>query len=363
MSAEPQQIWKADLASDGLGGIAANEKYVLVSYRDFDDFQDVYQCFDAATGKSLWMLEYLAIGALDYGQSSRTTPNLVGEVAILLGAMGDLHCVKLADGAVVWKTNLRSQFSVAAELPWGYCGSPLVIGDKVIVQAGGAEASLVAFNLGDGSVAWSSPGAAPSYGSLIVAQLGGKRQIVGHDVDSLGGWDAETGRRLWKLKPPLDGDFNVPTPLVVDDKLLIVTENNGARLFAFNADGAIQPTPVLENQKLTPDMSSPVVVGHKVFCVDKFLYCLDLKNNLNETYRQRDAALGDYGAIIADQDRLLVIGNGDLLLVDAKADKFTLLSRQKFSQEKTEIFSHPALVGDRLYLRDEATIYCWSLAN
>ncbi|TWT34532.1 outer membrane biogenesis protein BamB [Blastopirellula retiformator] len=351
------------MASGGLGGLAANDKYVLVSHRDFDDFQDVFQCRDAATGKSLWTLEYLAIDSLDYGQSSRATPTIVSDAAILLGAMGDLHCVNLADGAIRWKTNLRSQFSVTAELPWGYCGSPLVVGDKVIAQAGGAEASLVAFYLSDGKLAWKSAGSAPSYGSLIVAELGGKRQIVGHDVDSLGGWDVETGKRLWTYKPPLAGDFNVPTPLVIDDKLLIVTENNGARLFAFQDDGTIDPTPVMENQKLTPDMSSPVVVGDKVFCVDKFLYCLDLKNDLDEMYRQRDPALGDYGAIIADQDRLLVIGNGDLLLVDAKADKFTLLSRQKFSEEKMEIFSHPALVGDRLFLRDEATIYCWSLGE
>lgn len=361
LPAEPALAWKVDLASGGLGGIAADDKLVVIGYRDFDDFQDVFQCFDAATGESLWQLEYLAIGALDYGLSSRATPCLVGDKAILLGALGDLHCVKLADGEVVWKTNLRSQFEVSAEMPWGFCGSPLIVGDKVIVQAGGAEASLVALNLADGSIAWKSPGAAPSYGSLIIAELGGKQLIVGHDVKSLNGWDVETGRRLWSVQPQYEGDFNVPTPLVVDGKLLVVTENNGARLFDFQNDGMINPKPVMENPKLKPDMSSPVVVGQRVFCVNKFLYCLDLKNNLAETYRQRDKALGDYGAIIADQDRLLVIGDGDLLLVDAKSDEFHLIARMKFSTEKTEIFSHPALVGNRLYLRDEATIYCWTL--
>lgn len=361
LPAEPQLAWKADLASAGLGGIAANDKVVVIGYRDFDDFQDVFQCLDAVTGESRWTLEYLAIGALDYGLSSRATPCLIGDKAILLGALGDLHCVQLATGEVVWKTNLKSEFNVSADMPWGFCGSPLIVDDKVIVQAGGAEASLVAFNLADGSIAWKSPGAAPSYGSLIVAELGGKRLIVGHDVKALNGWDAATGRRLWSVAPQYDGDFNVPTPLAVDGKLLVVTENNGARLFEFQPEGMINPQPVMENQKLTPDMSSPVVVGQRVFCVDKFLYCLDLKNNLDETYRQRDAALGDYGAIIADQDRLLVIGNGALLLVDAKTDEFQLLARMKFSPEKTEIFSHPALVGNRLYLRDEASLYCWTL--
>ena len=44
-----------------------------------------------------------------------------------------------------------------------------------------------------------------------------------------GGWDARTGRRLWTLVPPHSGDFNVPTPLVHEGRLMVATENNGAR--------------------------------------------------------------------------------------------------------------------------------------
>jgi hypothetical protein len=36
--------------------------------------------------------------------------------------------------------------------------------------------------------------------------------------------------RLWRLVPAFDGDFNVPTPIAVDGKLLVSTENNGTRL-------------------------------------------------------------------------------------------------------------------------------------
>jgi hypothetical protein len=73
-------------------------------------------------------------------------------------------------------------------------------------------------------------------------------------------------------------------------------------------------------------MSSPVVVGDRVFCVNRFLYCLDLTKNLAECYRQRDPALSDYGAIIADDNRLLIVGKGELLLLDSHSDQFRLVS-------------------------------------
>src|ERR1039458_5029996 len=57
---------------------------------------------------------------------------------------------------------------------------------------------------------------------------------------SLGGWDPQSGERLWTLTPPAEGDFNVPTPLAVDGKVLLATENNGTRLYGFGNDGKIQ---------------------------------------------------------------------------------------------------------------------------
>lgn len=336
---------------------------MIIGHRDFDDFQDVFQCFDANTGESLWRVEYLAVAALDYGQSPRATPSIVKDRVILLGAMGHLHCVDIDDGTILWKHDLKSEFEVTAEMPWGFCGSPLIVDNKVIVQAGGSDSSLVAFDLQTGQLLWQTPGLAPSYGSLIVGEFGGLRQIVGHDVSTLGGWDVETGERLWTLTPRIEGDFNVPTPMAYEDQLLIVTENNGARLYRFRDEGRIEPEPVAVNRRLTPDMSSPVIVGQHVYCVDGVLVCLDLEDDLSEVYRHRDQVIGDYAAIIADDSRFLVVGNGELILFAAGGNEPIEISRQRYSNSDVDAFSHPALVGERLYIRDETTLYCLSLGS
>ncbi|MCA9068294.1 MAG: PQQ-like beta-propeller repeat protein, partial [Planctomycetaceae bacterium] len=311
----------------------------------------------------LWTLEYPAEGKLDYGNSPRTTPLILEDRVFLLGAFGDLHCVNIITGEVLWKKNLRKEYNAKAEMPWGYCGSPLLVDGNLIVNPGAESASLVALNPADGKQIWKTPGAANGYGSFIAGRFGGKLQIVGHDTNSLGGWDPKTGKRLWRLEPPEKNDFNVPTPIAVDGKLLVATENNGTRLYRFRDNGLIDPTPLAQNRRLNPDTSTPVVVGDRVFCVNKLLWCLDWKSGLKEVWKTRDPSLSSHGAIIASKARLLVIGDGEILLLDTTTSKPEVLSRVEVFKEKVRPYSHPALVGTRLYIRGENRLKCLELGD
>ncbi|MEQ9409903.1 MAG: PQQ-binding-like beta-propeller repeat protein [Fuerstiella sp.] len=357
LSPEPQVLWQLPLAHAGLGGIAATSEVVVFGDRDIDDFHDVFRCHDADTGAPVWKIHRLAIGALDYGNSPRATPLIADGKVYFLGAHGILLCVRLSDGEVLWERDLRQEFPPVGELPWGYCGSPLLVAGRLIVNPGSADASLLALNPEDGAVIWKSVGGGQGYGSLIAPVLGGIRQIVGHDASSLGGWDPETGRRLWTLVPEVDGDFNVPTPVVADGRLLVTTENNGARLFQFTEQGTVRPEPVAVNPKLRPDMSTPLVVNGRVYCVNRFLYCLDLNNGLQELWRVRDAALSDYAALVASDRRILLFGRGQLLLLKADGDS-RIISRQTVFEEDVPLYAHPAVAGNRLFLRGETRLVC-----
>src|SRR5262249_10129818 len=147
-----------------------------------------------------------------------------------------------------------------ARLPtWGMCSPPLVVDDLLIVNPGGTNASIAALDLATGRTRWASRGLPPAYSPFICAEFGGRRQIVVYDQHSLGGWDVKTGERLWRLDPPVEGDFNVPTPIAVDDGLIVSTENNGTRLYRFDELGRIQKAPAAEFAELSPTTSSPVV--------------------------------------------------------------------------------------------------------
>jgi outer membrane protein assembly factor BamB/ABC-type phosphate/phosphonate transport system substrate-binding protein len=356
LPATPRCLWKQPLLGAGLSGVAATETDVLVADRDPSDLNDVFHCLDAATGHERWKLEYPAPGKLDYGNSPRATPLIDGDRVYLLGAFGDLNCVSLSDGSVIWRKNIVHEYK-AKLVTWGMCASPLLVDGRLVVNPGAREASLVALDAATGKELWRCPGAAAAYASFIVGRFGGVRQIVGYDATSLGGWDVASGRRLWTLIPPNKGDFNTPTPIAVDGRLLVSSENNGTRLYDFDDGGVIRQKPLAQNAELAPDSSTPIVLDGKVFGCWNCLYCLDA-TTLRTLWTSNDDAFNCYASLIGGSGRVLAAtAGGSLILFDADGNRCTLLSQiQVF--ENAEMFSHPALVGNRLYLRGQNSMQC-----
>jgi outer membrane protein assembly factor BamB len=223
---------------------------------------------------------------------------------------------------------------------------------------------LVALDRLTGLTRWATPGFPAAYSSFICGEFGRRRQIVGYDQHSLGGWDAKTGERLWQLVPPMKGDFNVPTPVAVDGGLLVATENNGTRLYRFDDSGRISPKPACEFADLAPDTATPVATCGRVFGVHGGLHSLDLKNGLKPVWHRDEDVLNEHSTLIADDERVLVITlGGELILLDGKADGCAIISRLRVFDEDVEVYSHPALVGTRLYVRGGSSVLCADLGT
>jgi outer membrane protein assembly factor BamB len=269
----------------------------------------------------------------------------------------------MEDGKLIWERRLPGEFQ--AELPtWGMCSTPLPIDDMLIVNPGGTSASLVALDRDTGCTRWVAPGRPAAYASFIVGEFGARRQIVGYDRLSLGGWDVKTGERLWQLQPPCEGDFNVPTPVAYNGCIAVCTENNGTRLYRFDETGRIIPIPAGEFDGLASDTVTPVVTGGRLFGAHQGLHCLDLDKGLTPVWQREDDSLGDYATLITDDERVLVITlTGELILLNGKADRCEIISRLRIFDDDVEVYSHPALVGTRLFVRGGSGIVCLDLAE
>ena len=314
LPAKPTFLWKRPLRGIGLSGIAATHKYVVVSDKNKDFTVDIFHCLDADTGEEIWVIEYQAKGEMDFTNAPRANPVIYEGLVYLLGAFGDLHCVELDTGQIIWKKNIVKEFG-AELVTWGMCSTPLIADDKLIVNPGAKDASIVALDRRTGKVLWKTPGEAASYSSFILGKFGNVRQIVGYDSISLGGWDPDTGKRLWQLLGEEEGDFNVPTPINVNGKLLVATENNGTRLYGFDDNGRIQPKHLARNFDLSPDTSTPVVINGMVFGCFGGLFCLDLNDGLKTLYSSDDDAFYDYASLVAGNGRVLILSvESDLVL-------------------------------------------------
>jgi outer membrane protein assembly factor BamB len=346
-------LWSVELASDGLSGLAVAEGAVVAPCRDVTDTRDVFVCVDAKTGAPRWKHQYPAPASLDYGNSPRATPVIADGKVWTQGAAGHVHCLDLATGNVVWQKNIALEFGTP-RLEWGLTGSPLLVDGKLIVQPGGRLANIVALDAATGTVVWKTEPGLPGHSSFIAASAGETRQVIGYDDASLGGWDLATGKRLWGIVPRVKGDFNVPTPMLVGNQLVAATENNATRSYAIDEKGMPSTIPSGQFRGLSPDSSSPVAMGERVYGLTDGLFCLDAANGLNQAWLLEDDALIGYGSLIAcpASKRLLVLTLGArLLLIEDVGKAGKILANVALGKDDAETHSHPAIVGDSLFVR------------
>ena len=358
-------LWTRPLTGAGLAGLAVADNRVVLADKSDDAKQDVFRCLDAASGRELWTLTYPAPEKMDYGNAPRATPVIHNGLVYLLGAFGHLHCVRLDKGEVIWKRDFVKDFGGTVP-DWGFCSSPLAVDKMLIINPGGPTASIVALDLVPGETVWETPGDKAAYGALILATLGACRQIVGYDETSVGGWRPESGERLWRLVPPEEGEYNVPTPVVVGGKLFLATEMNCARLYGFDAQGCILPKPVATNEDFYPDMISPVLAENLVLGGSGSLMCLDINRGLEIAWESEDEHYCEYFTAITGNGRILITSiDGWLHLLETDAHKHHVISRINLfpglSEQPRQPWSHPALVGNLYFIRNQARAYCFQL--
>ena len=355
-------LWSAVVTGPALSGLAATEDYVLTADKDLELEHDVYRCFDAKTGVSLWNVSVAAADKVEYTNAPRAMPIVIDDLVYFQGALGDLICVELVSGKIRWQTNLLKEFRTRS-LTWGSSSPPLIEGQLLITNPGAKEASLVALDRFNGKTVWKTPGHAAAYSSFVTASFGGIKQAVGYDSAGLGGWNMQTGERLWELIPPLASDFNVATPLVWQDKILLATENNGTRLYEFRTDGTLNPDPIALNSDAAPDTSTPVIIDDRVFVTAYGqLFCLDLEDNLKTLWVEDNDLFFDHCNLITGNHRVLIFNTtGELILIHSDSEEYEVVSQQNPFGADTETMSHPAIVSGRLYVRNDKQLLAISL--
>jgi outer membrane protein assembly factor BamB len=160
----PALAWKIT----GLGGgysaasIAAGRIFGM-SNRGEDE---VVWAVSETDGKELWVTRLGPAFSQRPSQGREgpaCTPTVDGERLYVEGLAGNVVCLQVKDGKIIWQRSLTDDFG--GRLPmWSYRESPLIDGDKVIYTPGGEDAMLVALNKLTGETIWKSkmPDAAAS---------------------------------------------------------------------------------------------------------------------------------------------------------------------------------------------------------
>ncbi|MDP6466296.1 MAG: PQQ-binding-like beta-propeller repeat protein [Pirellulaceae bacterium] len=186
-------------------------------------------CVDRVTGRVLWhrVADEGVPPIRRHLKSSQanSTPATDGKHVVALFNSGQFSCFDM-DGKLLWETNLGVLDSGAfddADYQWGFGSSPIIYQSTVIVQCDIQQESFIAaFEIESGKEIWRMPrDELPSWGTPTVHETACLPLLITNATNHVRGYDARTGRELWKLAG--NAAITVPTPIVGRDLIFVTS--------------------------------------------------------------------------------------------------------------------------------------------
>jgi outer membrane protein assembly factor BamB len=397
----PPVIWRAEIGA-GYSGPSVAEGRVFVLDRQMstnaanpnDPFArgsipgvERVTCLDAADGKQLWRFQYDCPYTMSYPAGPRTTPLASDGKVFTLGAEGNLFCLNVTNGAVLWSRDFKKDYTISTPM-WGFAGNPLLDGNRLICLAGGSNATVVALDKDTGKEVWHALSARePGYCSPVIFTAGGVRQLIVWDPESVNSINPETGSLYWSSNSPapIRAGMTIPTPRCMDDLLFLTCFYNGSWMLKLDAAGPGAST-LWKSQRISEKntdalhstLSTPFLENGYIYGVCSYgqLRCLNATNG--ERIWETFSATTDDGKemrwanafIVKNGDRFFLFNEkGDLIIASLTPKGYEELSRAHIIDPvnrdpgRLVVWSHPAFANRRIYARNDKEIICVDLAR
>ena len=402
----PVVLWEKAIGT-GYGVPSIRENRLVFHHRRGDE--EIVECLEAATGKSLWQFTNPSKYQDPYGYNNgpRCTPLLTSNRCYTFGAEGKLICLELASGKLVWQRDTGNgiDFNVPNAF-FGVGSTPILEGGLILAMVGGQpDSGMVAFDAATGKTVWESVGRKnwegvpmtgwpgerkvqwqswekqASYSTPLAVTIQGRRQVLCLTRQGLVSLDPRTGEvnfSFWFRSVATDS-VNAMTPVVVDDLILI----SGAYYRVGSVLLQVQPggksvQEVWRGTALEIHWNTPVYHDGNLYAFsgrnepDARFRCVEFKTGIVKWDRDEHwvphstptpAVYGRGSGIKAD-GKLIVLGEGGLLgLFQLNPEHPVEVSRAQIPQLHYPCWAAPVLARKRLYLRSEDHLVCLDLAR
>lgn len=347
-------------------------------------------CLDAEKGTEVWVHEYeCEYKKISYGSGPRSTPLVSGDVVYTLGTMGDLKCLSLKDGKPVWAKSFPTDFK-APSPAWGWSAHLLLEGDFVIALVGGENQAVVAFDKKTGEKKWAALSTKEiCYSAPVVAEAGGKRQLLVWLSEYIASLNPATGEEYWRHEHPAKGTdvmrpaVSISMPKVAGDMVYISGGYHGALALKLGKDKPSAEIAWRSKKPLNakPDTLSTLMTtmlvhdGHLYGqCREGELKCL--KADTGEVVWDDMTLLGgkpaQFGSAswVQNGEKVWCLTDlGDLVTLKLSAKEYVETSRAHLIEPtqgaggRKVTWAHPAFAGKKIYARNDKQLVCVNLAK
>lgn len=378
--AEAAPDWRANVGEGATSPIVVAGRVYAMGWRNG---RDTVVCLDARDGRELWRQSYAcpkygrrAVGdeGLYSGPTSSPEFDLSTQKLFTLSADGGLNCWDPAHkGALVWSRNLYDDYDVpqrprhgrSGRRDYGYTTAPLAWGDRVIVEVGAADGTLMAFDQASGKRAWTSECRDPAghTGGLVALTVDGVPCVAVMTYRGLlvARLDAgREGRTAAEYEWTTDFANNIATPAVHKNSVLITSAYNHQAICRLDIN--LQGARKVWEQPFASKVCSPIIHDGQITWAWQTMHCLDFASGKR---RWSGGTFGDAGSCVLTKDGKLIVwgGHGKLALVDAAAGateyrEFAVRDRLA----RSDVWPHVVLADGRLLCKDrEGGIVCFAL--
>lgn len=355
-------VWQADIGS-GFSGVSVVDGTAFVFHRIGE--REILQAFRADTGEKRWKLDF----ATNYRDSiagddgPRCVPLVHNSAVYLFGAAGMLHKVT-TEGKPVWSKNIFAEYGSAA----GYFGvgsNPLIAGDKLLVNAGGKKAAVVAVNLANGNLAWKAGDDQASYSApLLVSNAAGSTAVFVTRLQCYG-LDPETGSIRFQFPFGQRGPtVNGATPVLLDGHLFLTASYGIGGTWARLTETGSAEVVYSGDETISSQYVTPISDGKYLYCIDgrddqpgAKLVCFDPRTK-KVMWSQADVG---HGGLLACEDKILLwTTRGVLSMFQMTPTGYKPLGSATLLTGITRAL--PALSGGKLFVRNAKTVAAFDIS-
>jgi len=343
LSGMPDILWKAEIGKGHAGIVIADGKVFSMGsklrVRGTDStWVDEVVCLDRKTGKKHWSYTYPSDNRTWPGP--RATPTVNNGTLYTLGWEGQFYAFDTEDGRVKWMHHLVDE-GISARPDWGFCASPVVVDELVILAAG---QSGVAFNRTTGAVVWHNGEGTPTLPTPLAFEADGKTVVgmaVGQNFVIL---DAKTGAEQTQY-PFYNTDID---PILIDGHLFMAS-GGGSRTLKLTG---------LQHEEIMTSRQARFMAWQNFVIVNGHAYgfyrqgrraglqCIDIFTGETK-WRE---AMGEWGSTMAAGDKLIILtGHGHIRIADASPEGFKLHSEASVMK-----------MASNTGVQNEYQCHCWT---
>ena len=335
-------------------------------------------CLKTDSGKALWTYSYehpVPDWFFMEGQARGpgATPIVRKGKVYALDLFGNLVCLDIKHGNVVWKKNLKAEFQMKET---SVNASPLIEGDLLILLLGGkGGAGIVALDQNTGREIWRALDEAITWSSPIVIDAGGVRQLIVWTQQSVSSLNPANGKLYWREATSTGGSpgtAGVSTPVYQNGYLLV-----SGWMFQLDKDRPAAKTLWPEakgvSRRILSDTSTGVLLGDYVYSAKAGGDFVCLKAATGQEIWKTSAVTelmngASIHVTVHGDSAFLFNDRGELIQARLAPSGYEEVSRTKLIEPTSTFGSRkvawaaPAFARQNVYARNDQELICVSLA-